>query len=303
MAPPEDRTPLSTPPPAPLPPPDAPPPFVPYADDPHTASDAGQQSSTRHAPIRRPSAEAPPLAGLPWLAQVAGLLVFTAALVLCAPVGGLFSQVSNTLGVAEELSLQRGEALAEGLANRNGEPVAAQRFISLDAASVLQYTGVRQAALTDATGTVLAPPERARQSLVRSPAFAEAQKSGTLARAEGADGTWEIVAPIRAEAASGAGARTIAGWAWIAYDPAVTANEAASPILRGLAALVVVFTALLVLLAGGWWLVLRPLAALRDETEHALLDHVDRVVSSVRWAALDDLASSINRVLQRARDR
>jgi hypothetical protein len=26
-------------------------------------------------------------------------------------------------------------------------------------------------------------------------------------------------------------------------------------------------------------------------------------VSSVRWAALDDLASSINRVLQRARDR
>ncbi len=301
--PPEDRTPLSTP----LLPPPAPPPAPPaleaYRNDPPTGSDIGQRASTRLPAIRRNTTAAPPVGGLPWLAQAGGVLTFAVSLLVCAPIGGLGAQLGNTSAVAEELSLQRGEALAEGLANRNGEPLATQRYISLDAASVLQETGVQQAAVTDVNGTVLAPPERARQSITRSPGWTGAVQSGAVVRSEGEDGTWEILAPIRGEAASGAGSRTQVGWAWIVYDPSVTADAASSPILRALAGLMVVLAAAGVVAGGVWWLVLRPLAALRDETEHALHDHVDSVVPAIRWSALEDLAASINRVLQRARAR
>ncbi len=303
----DDRTPLSTPTPRaappPQPPPEAPPLHARYQDDPHTASDTGQRASTRIPALRRGGGESPAVGGPPWLAQAAGVLLLAGSIVVCAPLGGLGAQLGNASAVAEELSLQRGEALAEGLANRNGDPLAAQRYISLDTASVLQAAGVRQAALTDLNGTVVAPPERARQSLARSPGWAAAAATGSGSRVEGADGTWEILAPVRGEAATGSGARKIVGWAWLVYDPDVAADSATSPLLRAFAAFMVVLGAAGVLVAGAWWLVLRPLAALRDETEHALHDHVDRVVPAIRWGALEDLASSINRVLLRARDR
>jgi pSer/pThr/pTyr-binding forkhead associated (FHA) protein len=285
------------------PPPAPPPPLERYRDDPPTGSDIGQRASTRLPALRREPAAAVTVGGLPWLVQAGGVLAFAASLLVCAPVGGLGAQVANTNAVAVELSLQRGEALTEGLANRNGEPLANARYISLDAGSALHETGVRDAAIADLNGTVLAPPERARTSITRKPGWTEAVQSGATVRSEGADGNWEILAPIRGEAASGSGARTHVGWAWVAYDPTVTADDVASPWLRGIAGLLVVAAAVGVIVAGAWWLVVRPLVALGDETEHALHGHVDSVVPTVRWSVLAELAASINRVLQRARAR
>jgi hypothetical protein len=56
-----------------------------------------------------------------------------------------------------------------------------------------------------------------------------------------------------------------------------------------------------ILIGGVWWLLLRPLAALREETELALLGDTHEVVAPVRLAHFEQLAHSINRLAARAR--
>ena len=283
--------------PAPLPPPT----LARYANEPPTASEVGAKAQTRLPALRKAEPDREPASGPPWIAKVAGLVVLAGSIVLCAPFGGLFSQVSAASAAAEELSLQRGEALALALGERNAVAVAEGRLVQLDAGFVLHEAGVRDAVVTDVNGTVLAPPERARTSIARARVLLDAKDTRKTERVEGADGSWEIAAPIRGEVAAGSGARMVVGYAWLQYDPSVAAGAVVSPWLRVAAALFAVAAAASVLAAGLWMFVLRPLAAVQEETEHALLDNVDKVVSPVRWSALEALVHSINRVVTRAR--
>ncbi len=248
-------------------------------------------------------ARAPSRRGLNWMLQAALVLLASTSILLCAPFGGLVANWRGAVGEAEELSLLRGEALADALANRNANALAENRGIAYDTSFVTQQAGVREAMLADKNGTVLAPVDRVRTSIARSEAFVEASENHALTRVESDGGSYEILAPVRAEVAVGAGARTIVGWAWIRYDPSVVVDEIASPWLRVLTGLMSLGAAVAVLLAGGWWLFVRPLQALRDETEFAMKGDVERVESPVPFFALDQLADSINRAIRRQRER
>lgn len=283
---------------APPPPPAPPPVAAPAPPPPFRVDDRPSTSESMPAKARAPSRRGPN-----WMVQAALVLLAATSIVLCAPFGGLVANWRGAAGDAEELSLLRGDALADALANRNASALAENRGIAFDTSFVTQQAGVREAMLADKNGTVLAPAERLRTSIARSEAFVAASDNHALTRVESDGGTYEILAPVRAEVAVGAGARTIVGWAWIRYDPSVVVDEIASPWLRVLTGLLSLGAAGAVLLAGGWWLFVRPLQALRDETEFAMKGDVDRVESPVPFFALDQLADSINRAIRRQRER
>jgi hypothetical protein len=237
---------------------------------------------------------------MPWLAQATLLLLTVVGLVLCAPVGGILSLVQSRGAALEEVSLQRGVALAEALANRNAQPLADQRGLALETSYLLERDGVRSALVADKAGTVMAPAEKLRTSVAAIASFAEAAKTADVVTLEQDDGLWQVVVPIRAQV-GGAGPRQVVGYAMIEYDPAAATEGVASPVLAAAAGLFVA-GAVVALLAGGvWWLVLRPLVALREETELALLGDQHDVTSPVRLPQMEQLAHSINRAVARAR--
>jgi hypothetical protein len=238
-------------------------------------------------------------AGLPWLVQAACLVLVVMGLFLCAPVGGVFWQVHTQSERIEALSLLRGAALAESLANRNAQPLAEQRGLALDTAFLLERPGVRSALVADHTGTVMAPTEKLRTSITAVPVFVESARTGELVTLPTPDGLHQIAAPIRGQV-NGSGPRQIVGFAVIEYDPAAVTEQLGSPVVGAVAGLFVAFIAAGVLAVGGWWLVLRPLAALREETELALLGDSQRVTSPVRLPQMEALAHSIHRAVMRA---
>jgi hypothetical protein len=240
--------------------------------------------------------------GVPWIPQALLVALFAVGLVLCAPFGGVFAQIRAAGEAVDEASLERGEQIADVLGSRNAEALAADRGIALETGFVLEREGVRGACLTDARGTVLAPPEKLRTSIANHPAYRASVASHETERADIGDGVWEIAVPVRAEV-GGSGPRQIVGYAVVEYDPSVLSDALVGPWVRVAAGLLVGLTSLLTLVAGAWWLVLRPLATLREETELALRGDADRVVSPTRLAPMEQLAHSINRVLARARAR
>ena len=86
-------------------------------------------------------------------------------------------------------------------------------------------------------------------------------------------------------------------------DPAQTVDRLYGPSGRIGVILLATLMAGGALVAAAWALVLRPLTALRDETELALRGDSERVHAPVRLAPLEALAHSINRVVSRARAR
>ncbi len=239
-------------------------------------------------------------AGIPWLLQATLLALAVVGLVLCAPFGGIFSLIQSRSAGLEEVSVLRGVALAESLANRNAQPLAEQRGLALDTAFMLERDGVRAALVADKTGTVMAPAEKLRTSVAALPAFAEASQTGEVVRLPIEEGRYQIVAPMRAQA-GGVGPRQIVGYALLEYDPAAVTESVANPLVAIVAGLFVAGAVAGLLVVGAWWLVLRPLAALREETELALLGDQHDVVSPVRMPQLEQLAHSINRAVTRAR--
>ncbi|MFN7144376.1 MAG: hypothetical protein ACK4YP_11410, partial [Myxococcota bacterium] len=247
--------------------------------------------------------DVPPIAkvaGFPWLVQAALLVLTIVGLVLCAPMGGVFSLVSARSESVEQVSLLRGVALTESLANRNAQPLADQRGLALDTTFLLERAGVRTAMVADKTGVVMAPAEKLRTSVAGLPAYTEASKTGDVATAGIDEGLYQIAVPIRAQV-GGAGPRQIVGYALVDYDPAAVTEEVGSPIVGAVAGFAVAGLVAALVVGGGWWLVLRPLVALREETELALLGDQHDVVSPVRLPQMEQLAHSINRLVARAR--
>ncbi|MES2638912.1 MAG: FHA domain-containing protein [Myxococcota bacterium] len=233
-------------------------------------------------------------AGVPWLAQAALLVIAVVALVSCTNL----LQVQGRAEAVHDVSLLRGVALTESLASRNTQALADQRGIALDTTFILDRDGVLSATIVDPRGTVRAPAERLNTSVNTSAAFQSVSTSGEPAVSEVEDGKYEIAVPMRGQA-GGAGPRQIVGYALLSYDPGAVADGSGwFGVVSGLFVSAVVAA---MLVAGGWWLLLRPLVALREETELALLGDSHDVASPIRLAQLEQLAHSINRVLARAR--
>jgi len=226
------------------------------------------------------------------MVQATLLLMTVLALVSCVNLVQVFHG-SNV----EEVSVLRGVALAEALANRNAQPLADQRGIALDTAFLLERPGVTKASIADPRGTVLAPADRLRTSISGSNAYTTAAKTGEPAAEPGAEGL-EIAYPIRAQV-GGTGPRQIVGYALIGYDPDAVIEGGG--VVAGVAAIFATLLVAALLIGGTWWLVLRPLASLREETELALLGDGQDIASPVRLAQMEQLAHSINRVATRAR--
>ncbi|MDP2308393.1 MAG: hypothetical protein Q8P18_20410, partial [Pseudomonadota bacterium] len=275
-----------------------PPPRLPTPPGPRAAAEPTPSAPPpRLAVAPSPAVDAGPAArasGFPWLAQAALLVLAVLAIVSCANL----LHVQGRAGAVHEVSLLRGVALAESLASRNIQALADQRGIALDTSFLLDRAGVVSATLVDSRGTVRAPAERLNTSVNTSRAWQDVSKSGEPAVYEVEDGKYEIAVPMRGQA-GGTGPRQLVGYALVTYDPAVIAGGS---MWVGIASTMFVGALVAALLVvGGWWLFLRPLDALREETELALLGDSHDVASPLRLAQLEQLAHSINRVLARAR--
>jgi hypothetical protein len=237
--------------------------------------------------------------GLPWTVRLASIFVLAGFLILVAP-GGLLSQIARVSTAAEEQAVERGRALAVALAARNASAFEARNDLMLDVSLAQGEPGVRRALVTDARGTVRAPPERARQSLAGTPAFAEAFERGDVTAQRGDGATWSILAPIRAGPVEGAPV-AIEGWAFLEVDTvAMTAGSKAGAGRVGGA----ILTLTLVMIGAfvlAHRLAVRPLTDLQEDLELALRGHAGAVRVSHAWTQADDLARSINRVLERWR--
>lgn len=286
-------------------PPTAPPPLAVAPAAPPSAFAVAPSVSPIVQPIAGesppPAIPVTPAAGLGFFPQLAVLLSVVIGIVLCAPIGGIFSQLSAGSAAVTEASLQRGEQIADALGNRNAQAIAENRNMMMDTSFIADRAGVRGVMLTDNRGIVLAPNEKLRTTIAGHESYLAAMKAHDVARVEMEDGLYEIVAPVRAEITAGSGARQIVGFAFIEYDPSVVTDALLNPWLRRFAGLAVAVLAAGVVLAGGWWLVLRPIHSIREETELALHGDTARVSAPIRWQPYEALAHSINRVLTRAR--
>ncbi len=291
--------------PAPAHDPPPPPPPPPAALTPGPSTIRPREAQLPPLPLAEPSAGDSSTAtaatrqsgvGGPWIAQAALLVGMAVSLLLCVNVGQILAGQAGQ----EQMSLLRGLAIADSLANRNAPALAEQRGMDLDANFVLERDGVVSASLADARGTVLAPAAKLRTSLASVPAYQDAARTGESAQAPGEGGEWVLVVPVRAQI-GGAGPRQVVGYAVLGYDPSDVSTGISSPLFSGLVALVAAGLSACLLSIGGWWLVIRPLGLLRDETELALRGDAREVVSPVRLGAMEQLVHSINRVLTRAR--
>lgn len=282
----------AAPPPPPQPTAPAPPPPVRPASLPSPKIEEPTRPELRPEPR-------PPSTGFPWMLQAILVLMLALGLLVCSPIGGIVDLIWSTRTAVTEVSIQRGVALAESLANRNAQPLADQRGIALETTFLLERAGVRAALVADPRGTVLAPAEKLRTSVSSQPAYAEASRTGEPATVEVGD-LVQIAVPVRAQV-GGAGPRQIVGYVLIDYDASEIGDQVASPILAAFQAFFVLGVFVAILIGGVWWLLLRPLAALREETELALLGDTHEVVAPVRLAHFEQLAHSINRLAARAR--
>ncbi len=249
------------------------------------------------------SASAPVASGQEALALRAAWHVLAGGVAVAAVGFVLLIAIAQVLAAGdalEEASLLRAEQVADSLGNRNAMALAEQRGVALDVAFAEEREGVRTALVTDARGTVLAPMARLRTSVAAHPAWQDAVRTRTFARAELADGTWEVVAPVRADPGN-TGAKQVVGYAVLEVAP-----EDATRGLYGVGSRIgaLVFAAMLAvgaLGAAAWALVVRPLVVLRDEIELALRGNADTVAPTVRLPAMNALVHSVNRALARAR--
>ena len=255
-----------------------------------------ESTITRDVPAPDP---APPLAAQPWLVRIAAVLVIAGMVLTCGPVGGFAWLVTSADSVIENMAVQQGVLLCEGLGHRNATSIVANDQLALDVDFVLDEPGVKQALLLDSHGDVIAPPNKTTSSLRRDDLFVESQSEKAPVYAY-EDGLTRIVTPIRGPATRGAPSfGSIIGYAVLSYDASSVADQQASFVLRGLASLFWLAIALAVAFGGVWFLAAKPLKDLREETELAMKTG-GRVAPPAGWPEAGDLVHSINRVLARA---
>ena len=234
---------------------------------------------------------------LPWRVHIgmmfAGGLLFFAL----SPIGGLMGVKKSADGAMLQMGLERGVALAEALGHRNAQTLVTSEISGYDMAPVSGKMGVKEAMILDSTLRTRAPPDSQTRNLSKNETITQAVSTRQPAlRSVGS--RWEIAVPVRASRDDGA-PQTVVGFVWLDYDADEVASEAGNVGPQTVAGFLLALALAAGFYFGIWKLGVGPVAQLREDTELALRGHVNRVDATVRWAQLEELAHSINRVFAR----
>lgn len=235
---------------------------------------------------------------VPWLARVGALLLVAALILFCGPVGGFAWLASSADGTVEDMALEQGIALAQGLGHRNAHAIGSRQHLRLDTAFLEGEPGVKQALLLDTSGDVVAPANKVNTSLRKDELFVRAESERAPVY-EPEDGYFRIIVPVRGEVTTGA-PHTLVGYAVLTYDATTIAQDHARFSLRLLASVLWLLVGLAAVFGGVWFLAARPLTLLADETELAMKNG-GRVTPPAGWPEARALVHTINRALARAK--
>jgi len=234
---------------------------------------------------------------LPWLGRFG--FVFVVGLLFClfAPVGGFVSVMSQSDVALERMAVEQGLITAQVLGHHNAPSMAKGLDTQLDVLPVSKREGVVQALLLNTQGYVNAPAAKRGRTYANHELYGEAissRRPGTRMH----EGLLEVISPIIGSIQPGL-PPSVVGYAFIQYDPEKIIESVAKPSGRFMAGIVVIVLGFVGCFLGGWQVSSRPVKSLREETELAIRGHVNQVTSRVRWESMDQLAHSINRMLER----
>jgi hypothetical protein len=254
-------------------------------------------------PGATPAPTAPSALGkLPWTVRLAGLLVLSSLIVLCGPFGGIISLVMGGGDKVEEMSIERGWALTEGLGLRNAVALSQRQHLLADA-DIFDDPFVKVTMVSDTSGKVVAPPEKINRNL-RTGAktagiwdLAEREGRGVYQGTE--EGYVAFLVPVKGSLSGSETKNLKVGYAYLVYDSTGAANDVGKPTWR------LAFAFLWLVVAGGVTLVgvrrlaTAPLVTVREETELAMKGDAPQVETPSNWPELADLVHSINRAIAR----
>ncbi len=233
--------------------------------------------------------------GVPWMLQAVALFGLLWAVIVCAPMGGLFSQkwaADARLDAATETLVFQ---IATTLAERNAQALSEGDRTKLDLSFATSVEGVVEARVADSRGMVLAPEDKFRISLGSREVFQRALADLGPTRAPAGGSTVEIVVPSRRTVGG-----EIVGWAFMVVDLEEVGRATAAPWWWWLPSAFVVFLVTLLLVFAPWYLFLRPLTALAQSVERAAAGN-GTVRPTARLRPLERIAFAFNGVLVQAR--
>jgi len=250
------------------------------------------------APVPLPRFEAVevPSTGVPWALQAFLIFGFLWAVVVCAPMGGLFSQKwaadARLAQATERYAFQVGTTLAE----RNAQALLEGDRTLLDLSYATSVPGVVEARVADARGMVLAPDDKYRISLGSREVYQRAAATLDSAKAEAGGSTVEIVVPARRSVGG-----EIVGWAFMVVDLGELGSATAAPWWWWVPSVAVVFLVTVLLGVAPWWLFVRPLAALAAQADRVADTESGTLRPTARLRPLERIVFAFNGVLVQAR--
>ncbi len=234
---------------------------------------------------------------VPWLGRFG--LVFLVGLIFCllAPVGGFVSIMGQSDSALERMAVQHGIITAEVLGRHNAPALAKGLETELDVLPVSRREGVVQALLLNTQGYVNAPAAKRGRTYANHELYGEALSS-RRAGSRMHEGLLEVISPVVGSVQAGL-PPSVVGYVFIQYETAKIVDTIAKPSRRLMAGIIVIVLGFTGCFIGGWQVATRPVKTLREETELAIRGHVNQVQSRVHWESMDQLAHSINRLLER----
>ena len=239
---------------------------------------------------------------LGWRGQMVLLAFFSA--VLIALVGIYPLLLKNQEAMKEEV-VKRAKVLVSKLALRNGEFIKDRKEINLDTSFILAEEGVTGAYLLNRQLSILSPVEqrgRKKDNVVSRGALTQGftVKDESEFMEKGEAGVLHLAMPIKVWT-EGSGNYETYGVAYLVFNAKKVAEVNSATESKFVSSAVVVIVVFLGFLMVMMLLTVRPISALRDDTELALRGDVISVESRARWKELSALAASINRSLSRSR--
>jgi PAS domain-containing protein len=227
-----------------------------------------------------------------------GIVVWAAVVILLlSPLGGFLPLVDAANGKIEAMSIERGVALAELVGSKNVKAIVDRKNVLIDTRFLDGRTGVKFAMVTDSQGVILSPPERSGQTLEKHPAYIQSALEGGVGRSWEGE-LLELMVPIKASTREGAPITTV-GYSYLLYDAKDVAGMVGSLTLRAVMSILLLIAVGVAIFGAVWRIAVVPVAQLREETELAVKGHQPKVVATVPWRQLEELAHSINRAVKR----